>query len=145
MMYKTVEKVINENCYSIRAFTGSVGLGLLAEFVGYAAGILKLLSLENVSIQGVLDTHLDALALDKIVEYLQETLLIHENREKFLSFLMRLVANTIRNGKEELAQKTYFDIAFSMNYEDLFELIREILNVNFFSQPFMRKLFTKKT
>jgi len=146
MMFKTFEKEIGDNKYTIVAFTGSNGLDLMFEFVGYASTALKLFSSDltsSFSLKSILETSLQEGAIDKVIDSMQEMLLVKDSRDKLIHFIRRLVADTTRNGKEDLGKKELFDMIFSANYEELFVLVKEVIVVNFFSQSFIKKMIAK--
>jgi hypothetical protein len=153
MAYKIFTKQINDNLYTIQAFTGTTGLSLMFELGGYLSNGLKLLD-------GVSSSSLDSTpsqffaqilfsgALDKVIDSMQSLLIKKETRDDLVVFLKRLVANTsvqTSDGKNySLNNDIHFDMIFSTNYEDLFVLIKEVIVTNFFSQPFIQKLISDK-
>jgi hypothetical protein len=146
-MFKTFEKEIGENKYTIVAFTGSKGLDLMFEFIGYASTFLKLFSSDlssSFSLKSVLEATLQEDAIDKVIDAMQEMLLVKDSRDKLIHFIRQLVSDTTRNGKEDLSKKELFDMIFAANYEELFALTKEVIVVNFFSQNFIQKMMTKK-
>jgi hypothetical protein len=140
-MFKTFEKEIGDNKYTIVAFTGSNGLDLMFEFIGYASTVIKILP--SFSLKEILNLKLDECLIDKAVDAMQEMLLVKDSRDKLIHFIRRLVADTTRNGKEDLGKKELFDMIFSANYEELFALVKEVIVVNFFSQSFIQKMISK--
>ena len=147
MMFNTIEKKINDNTYNIIPFTGTEGLDIMFEFIGYTSTILKLFSKDlsaSLSLRSLLDSTLEENAVDKVVDALQDLLLVEESRKKIITFIRRLVSGVSRNGKDDLSRKEVFDLIFSKNYEELILLAKEVIVENFLSQSFMQRMLSKK-